>query len=594
MRKHDMKLSDIKNLKILLQYSGGKDSTACLLRMKLDGLHFEAIHFYHAYSYDLPTDEAKRICSDFKISLNIVDITEEIKKIFLTDFNLRPCRFCKSVMDRITLEYAMNNGFNLICVGDNKNDATLIRRIGKNSIPDLKIAKYFNRDVLLPKDMYIYRPMIDLTSDEILKFLKDNHVEVNRIGDTGDKYFEYSREGCPLQFKDFGVKYSSKLMSDLKKYNEICSEFAKSNNIRAAIHLPSEFIVTVPRGYEKMCREYLIKEGCVLSKNIVVEDVIKVCHFSVQIYRELFEESLMATALTRFFERMNCTVTNKEVSDKKFVFDAGKMKMVAFIEPANFKLYAHLTSIEEISIEFVENILLEIFHTAKIEIKNVSGSVQHKNSSLLRFIPNCRFLLGNSLSKNFIRSSSLENISRDDLLLLKSFNVSVIVNLRCSENPQMVEMITSEGIEYKKFFMRTVAQKSFEKIYEKKNIVESYMNFVSRYDILGKIFKTFVSNEGVILFFCKHGRDRSGIISIILELLAGVQIEEIVADYLYSDVLLNSEDIRLREVKQLACFEFVNKFLEEYISVENYLNLLRLSQEQIEQLRFKVKGDFVE
>ena len=120
------------------------------------------------------------------------------------------------------------------------------------------------------------------------------------------------------------------------------------------------------------------------------------------------------------------------------------------------------------------------------------------------------------------------------------------------------------------------------------------MNFVSRYDILGKIFKTFVSNEGVILFFCKHGRDRSGIISIILELLAGVQIEEMVADYLYSDVLLNSEDIRLREVKQLACFEFVNKFLEEYISVENYLNLLRLSQEQIEQLRFKVKGDFVE
>ena len=54
----------LKEKKILVQYSGGKDSTACLIKLVEDGAYVEAVHFIHQYGYSLPTEEAKRICDD--------------------------------------------------------------------------------------------------------------------------------------------------------------------------------------------------------------------------------------------------------------------------------------------------------------------------------------------------------------------------------------------------------------------------------------------------------------------------------------------------------------------------------------------------
>ena len=366
---------NLKQQKVLLQYSGGKDSTACLVHLKSGNFDFEAIHFVHSFSYDLPTNEAVRLCKKFEVPFRVIDISDEIEKIFLNDFRLRPCRYCKSVMDKITLDYAIKNEFKLICVGDSKDDTTLINRLLPAANNDLTISKYFNKAVTLPDEIFIYRPMIHLSSAEILNFLERNGIKLARVGDTGDKYFEYSREGCPLQFKDFGVPYSLKLMRDLKKYNLLCSRFATERKIRASIHLPSEFIVTIPRGFEEDCRDYLVKNGCELSTKIKVEEPLKVYHFAVQIYKELLDDSVMTIALTRFLERMNCTVISQNNSGNSFEFCADKVRLLAFIEVENLKLYGHLTTTEECSINFMENIFMEIFHTRDIFIERIPDNV---------------------------------------------------------------------------------------------------------------------------------------------------------------------------------------------------------------------------
>ncbi|MEE1290025.1 MAG: ATP-binding protein, partial [Spirochaetota bacterium] len=147
----------MKNKKILLQLSGGKDSVACFLFLKQESLNFETIHFTHSYSYEIPTNMVKKICSRYKIKLTIINIEKELNKLFLNNFNKRPCRYCKSIMDSKTIEYATRNNFDLICVGDTKDDSMLVNRIKtEKKSPDIKLSKYFNERVLLPNNILIY------------------------------------------------------------------------------------------------------------------------------------------------------------------------------------------------------------------------------------------------------------------------------------------------------------------------------------------------------------------------------------------------------------------------------------------------------
>ena len=115
---------NVSDKKILLQYSGGKDSTACLLTMLEKNLYFEAICFTHAYCYEIPISEAQRICKRFGVRLHLVDMSEQLLELFGENFFLRPCRFCKGIMDGLTVKFARENGFELICVGDTASDRT--------------------------------------------------------------------------------------------------------------------------------------------------------------------------------------------------------------------------------------------------------------------------------------------------------------------------------------------------------------------------------------------------------------------------------------------------------------------------------------
>lgn len=567
--------------RILLQYSGGKDSTACLALLKLSRAEVEAIHFVHEFSYDLPTQEAERICRELKVPLHVVNIGDELKEIFLNGFRLRPCRYCKAVMDRITVDYAKEHGFKLICVGDTKDDTALVNRL--SATPELapKVSKYFNQAVALPNDIFIYRPLIDSTSSEVMNFLAENKIKIERVGDTGDKYFEYSREGCPLQFKDFGATYSLKLMHDLKKYNEFCAQFAKTKKIRASIHLPSEFIVTIPRGYEKACRNFLIENDCKLSDKIEVANTVDVYHFSLQIYREVADESVIKIALARFFERLNLKIFSQKFSDKSLEIDAGKFKMFAFIEMTNLKLYGHLTSLEEISVDSIKNLFAEIFHTNNILLERLPAKSEVNVESLLSSVKNCLWLTRSLSSKNFIRSGTVEAISQRDLFYLKNFGVSVFVDLRCSYNPELIERIRSAGIRYEKIFTDTLPHEDFERRIDQQIIVTSYMNFVRQIEAMRKIFELLADAEGTVLFFCKYGRDRTGIISIVLELLAGVSLAEIIADYLRNDLPL--------DVRKRACLDFIKAFIKEYHSAEDYLSFIGIDSVRISKLKFKLK-----
>ena len=100
----------MKKEKCLLQYSGGKDSTACLVKLIEEKYEVEAVHFTHKFAYSLPTHEAMRICKQFNVKINIIDISESILSLFCNGYSGRPCRICKGIMDGLTVDFAKKNG----------------------------------------------------------------------------------------------------------------------------------------------------------------------------------------------------------------------------------------------------------------------------------------------------------------------------------------------------------------------------------------------------------------------------------------------------------------------------------------------------
>jgi PP-loop superfamily ATP-utilizing enzyme len=263
--------SSSSNKNCLVMLSGGDDSALCLAILKQIGINVESIHFRTKWSWEITTKEAKRICKLLKVKLHIVDITSEFYDKVINKVRGRPCGTCKFIMDQKTIEFALSHGFGWICSGDNKLDGSF-QRIKKYEMT------YGNRDVFcgryldcvehgfsLPHTLRVLRPVIDMKPTEIEKMLSQKfNIDIKRVHEVGDKYLEYWREGCPLQYADKGSLLTENLANQLVKLNFAVTEYARKRGIRASIYLPSKQVVTVPPGYEEEVRAYLIKNMLII------------------------------------------------------------------------------------------------------------------------------------------------------------------------------------------------------------------------------------------------------------------------------------------------------------------------------------------
>ena len=350
--------------KILVQLSGGKDSVACLCYLKNKNVNVEAVHFVHEFGYELPTTMAEKVCEVLGVPLHIIDITNEIKSLFLSDFNQRPCRYCKSIMDGATVKLAVSLDCKYICVGDTKDDTMLLNRI-KNvdgTIP--YYSRYFNPGVELPDDIEIFRPFIEIDGSTALSYVMSNFPFFKRVNDTGDKYFEYSREGCPLQFKDLGICYTEELMRDLLRYNSLCSTFASERGIKAAIHLPSEFIVTIPKGHEEDCRNFLISNGCHLTSQPNFKD-IPVYNIVVKLRTNL-SSTIFDISIKRFVERCGLKFINI-VQTENTISGFGDNFDIIVTQQREILNIVLITEIDTSKVD-IKNIIIEIFHSYRFSI----------------------------------------------------------------------------------------------------------------------------------------------------------------------------------------------------------------------------------
>lgn len=362
-------LPHITGKKVLVQLSGGKDSLACLILLKEIGIKLEAIHFIHAYNYSLPTEMAKMACEKFGVRLYTIDVTADLSKLLLGGFKGRPCRLCKSIMDRITVDIAEQNNHQIICIGDTCDDKTLINRLLDCEGEMRVLSRYINKAVVLPSEIAVIRPLLKYHGDEIAVFVKSKFPDFKRVHDTGDKYFDYSREGCPLQFKDMGAEYTEDMIRNLKHYNSLCSEFAISKNIRASIHLPSEFIVTIPKGYEDECRKYLIKNGCMLRNHRPLLSPRFATTAHVRTNGITLSADIMSEAFARLIERLGLKTTYLVENPSNIMIGGECFDADCFIVSSQIISITIISSFS-INIKILGRICMEIFHTYDFSVSN--------------------------------------------------------------------------------------------------------------------------------------------------------------------------------------------------------------------------------
>ena len=374
------------NPKVIAMISGGKDSIAAVVLLKKSGIDVTAIHFVHNWGATIPTEEAKRICKEYQIPLIIKDYTQEFCNAVNGYTAGRPCLLCKKQMYKVLLEYLDTGEFGWLCIGDNSNDRTTIARIMQfindgHSEDNLLCSAYFGSEmgVVLPEGMKVIRPLINMSAKEVENFLESENIVIKRINSTGDKYFEYHREGCPVQFADIGVELNEDLYADLKKYNDCVTEFAREEGILASIHMPSTFIITIPRGHEEQAADYLEMHGLSVNRTINSSDIPSREVFIGHVYelnRNLLETKAYEKVFNRFLERMELfgdRRTIKRLDD--FVVCTYKEKAASLEIIFNFSdNEANITySFDNDALgrkdkQVFDNLILEMFRTRKYKV----------------------------------------------------------------------------------------------------------------------------------------------------------------------------------------------------------------------------------
>ena len=379
-------IKNSKNPKVIAMLSGGKDSVAAVLLLKKEGIDVTAIHFIHEWGAAIPTDEAKRICSEYEIPLIIKDYTKEFRDAVNGYTAGRPCLICKKQMYKLLLNYLESGQYGWLCIGDNSNDRTTIARINQyisdnHSEDSLMCSGYFGSEmgIVLPEEMKVIRPLIDMSAKDIERFLEEEKISIKRINSTGDKYFEYHREGCPVQFADIGVELNETLYSELKIYNDAITEFAREKGILASIHMPSTFIITIPRGYEEEAALYLENQGLKVDKQTNSTELSHDKSFQALIFdldKNLYTTRAYEKMFKRILERLELFNGNIAINDNNgtvicsYSGQESTLKISFDFDDQNAYLIYSFdnSSLGRKNKEVFDNLILEMFRTRKYKV----------------------------------------------------------------------------------------------------------------------------------------------------------------------------------------------------------------------------------
>ena len=188
----------------------------------------------------------------------------------------------------------------------------------------------------------------------------------------------------------------------------------------------------------------------------------------------------------------------------------------------------------------------------------------------LKKLPNTRDLGGlptedrRKIKKGkLIRSGKLYKLSKKTVDALKAIGVTTVLDLRILTEQEQHPDTLLDGVQYYHLPVLCTAtpgitmEKSMRKLYlqESKKIktefgtADNYMSQMYRYILMSdepqqylkQALRLIIENEGCIIWHCSSGKDRAGILALLVESLLGVNEQVIMDDYLASNRFLRGK-----------------------------------------------------
>lgn len=203
----------------------------------------------------------------------------------------------------------------------------------------------------------------------------------------------------------------------------------------------------------------------------------------------------------------------------------------------------------------------------------------------------------------FLRTANLDDISDSEIEILKNYGIESIIDLRRDRE------IPFDSIEHKKitdnFNFNNISlapndefrREEIEQIINREvSIGSTYRNLIDNFPKIKEIMEVFANTDGATLFHCQEGKDRTGIISMILMGLANVSRADIIADYEISSAYLGYID-RYDQHEPYSVFRITNPYAmkeayeyieRKYKTFEDYLLYAKVNQETIDKIKNKL------
>jgi len=222
--------------RVLLLFSGGKDSSLALYILKEAGLDVSALTFFHRWSWRETLNWAMRFTKRLGVEHFLVDVTDGLLRE-ATGRKGPVCINCKRVMLWNAKWFALNNGFDVLAKGDNANDK-IIGALLDQCDTDIRLCG-------LPKiGIPFFRPLIKYPADIVEKLADEVGIKPYRMYEHARR--RQWREGCPLQYIDREETVTPWLMDLAYRVNYEVSRIARRRKVRVSVRVPS---------FEVMCWE---------------------------------------------------------------------------------------------------------------------------------------------------------------------------------------------------------------------------------------------------------------------------------------------------------------------------------------------------
>lgn len=202
-----------------------------------------------------------------------------------------------------------------------------------------------------------------------------------------------------------------------------------------------------------------------------------------------------------------------------------------------------------------------------------------------------------------IRSASLDDVKEVDIKALKDLNITTIIDLR-RENELKLDTpshkLIKENFDFHHISLapdKEFRQEEIDKIISGKMTVgQSYRNLIDHFVAVKEIMEVIANAEGSVLYHCQEGKDRTGIISMIILGLANAYRGDIIADYEVSSAHLGYIE-RYGEDELYSVFRITDPYymkeaydyvVRKYGTFEDYLAYAKVDSKTIQAIKDKI------